>query len=114
MPKNVLFSLKLVKIAKRCGQILCLRRDPHTIHPPWWFFSLRLPTRTDSFGNDQCLMFYCNYNGVERGFRRRKNYAAFRTLKITEIITIVFNFFVLSFPTHFVLVPPLYTVMYIN
>jgi len=53
-------------------------------------------TQTDSFGIDQTPLLSCNYSENAPGFRRRKNYAAYRMPQTTEIITIGFNFFVCS------------------
>jgi len=104
----MLFSLKVVKIAKCWG--LC----PQTPLPPaTGGFNLRpphqssyivnsslciCPQSTDSFRIDQKTLFSWNYSGSAPGFRRRKNYVAFRMPQTTEIITIGFNFFVLPPP----------------
>jgi len=117
MPKNILFLLKNCKNRKRWG--LC----PQTPIPPAAGGSASRPQHqssyiarsslcicpqsTDSFGINQKTLFSCNYSGSSApGFRRRKNYAAFRMSQTTEIITIGFNFLFCS-PTHFALAPPL-------
>jgi len=111
----VLFSLK--KITKIWGlypqtdfprRLGTLPPDQHLSQDTFWILlSASVHKRTDSFGINQKILFSCNYCGSAPDFRRRKNYAAFRMSKITEIITIGFDVFHFVYLTHFALAPPL-------
>jgi len=110
--KTWYFHNIIVKIAKRWGLSPQIPLPPAVggsaprspCHSSYIVYSSPCicPQRTDSFGINQNTLLSCNYSGSASGFRRRKNYTAFRMPQITEIITIGFNFFVLSTHSFFV------------
>jgi len=106
MSKNVLFLLKISQNCQTLGS-----QSPDPLASGGWVLRPQTPLQsTYIFNSSFCIcpqkhrlfrnqpksLFSCNYCVSALGFWRRKNYAAFRMPKTTDIITIDFNFFVLS------------------